>query len=284
MGAGTSPKVSFKSLGLTRPVEYQGSAETAATNTLTDNEATWVDDQFNGANGAYYVEIASGPGAGTTYDITATSAANKRITLLQNLAATVANGVTFKIRKHWTIASVFGAANRGRLAGGNFQTADQVIVRSGENADVYYYQTTGYGGIGWRKGGAPKVDVAGAVLYPDDAILVNRKQTAAAAVVLMGAVKTGQTSVPVFPGNNFVGNVYAAPITLLSSGLYTGDGNTGLAGGTKDTADQVLIWNGTAYDSYFYQTSGGTGTGWRKVTDLAADAGATSIPVASSLW
>jgi uncharacterized protein (TIGR02597 family) len=91
--------LSFKGLGLTRPVEYQGSAEAVTATSITDNEATWTDNQFNGANGSYYVEIASGPGAGTTYDITATSAAAKSITLAQNLASGVVAPATFKIRQ-----------------------------------------------------------------------------------------------------------------------------------------------------------------------------------------
>src|SRR5687768_8867147 len=109
-GAGGS-SLSFRGLSLTRPVEYQGSAESVSTNSVTDNEAAWTDNQFNGANGAYFLEITSGPGAGSTYDITATTAATKTVTLAQNLGAGIAAPVVFKIRKHWTIAAVFGAAN-----------------------------------------------------------------------------------------------------------------------------------------------------------------------------
>lgn len=281
--AGGGTTLSFRGLGMTRAIEYQGSAEGVTSNTLVDNDATWTDNQFNSPNGAYFVEITSGPQSGTTYDIQTTTAATKTLTLVQNLGAGVAAPVSFKVRKHWTLATVFGPSNEGGLGGGDAATADQVLVQNGTVYDSYYYQTSGAGGTGWRKVGTPDVDASGRVFLPEDGLILKRKQTAAANVVLMGAVKMGQTSVPIISGNNLIGNVYAANLTLASSGLYTGNSATGVAGGDFTEADQVLIWNGTSYDSYYYQTVGLGGTGWRKGGDAVADAGATAIPVGSSI-
>jgi uncharacterized protein (TIGR02597 family) len=282
-GGGGSAAISFAGLGMTRAVEYQGSAETVGTNTVVDNEATWTDNQFNGANGAYYLEITSGANAGSTYDIQTTTAGTKTITLSQNLAAGTTAPVTFKVRKHWTIASVFGAANEGGLAGGSSTSADQVLIYTGSGYDTYYYQTSGLGGTGWRKGGAPAVDASATILFPEDGLVIKRNQAAATNVVLLGAVKTGQTSIPVASGINIVSNVCAAPMTLSSSNLYTGNSSTGVAGGTSTSADQVLIWNGTAYDTYYYQTSGLGGVGWRKGGAPAVDASSATIPVGASV-
>ncbi len=280
---GTGPNaISFKGLGLTRPVEYQGSAETVDTASLTDNEATWTDNQFAGANGKFYVEITSGAGAGTTYDIVGTNAATKTLTLGQNLATGVTGGATFKVRKHWTLASVFGAANESGLGGGTATTADQILIWNGTSYDIYYYQTAGIGGTGWRKAGAQTVDASSAVIYPEDGLLIKRQQSTPVNVVLMGAVKTGKTSVPISVGTNIIGNVFAAPMTLQTSGIYTGDPSTGIAGGTATTADQVLVWNGTGYDIYYYQTAGIGGTGWRKAGAQTVDASSATIPVGAS--
>src|SRR4051794_29770763 len=60
-GSGTA--LSFKSLGLARQVEYQGNAEQIGGQTLQDTDANWVDDQFDGPNGAYYLEITGPAGA-----------------------------------------------------------------------------------------------------------------------------------------------------------------------------------------------------------------------------
>lgn len=280
---GETSALSFKGLSLTRPVEYQGSAETVGANSLVDNEATWTDNQFNGANGAYFVEITNGANAGATFDIQATTAGTKTVTLVQNLPAGAAAPLTFKIRKHWTIGSVFGPANESGLGGGNSSTADQVLVFDGTAYDIYYYQTSGVGGIGWRKAGNAVSDASNAVLYSEEGVLVKRRQTGAVNIVLLGAVKTGPTLIPVSAGTNIVSNVYAASLTLNSSGLYTGNATTGVSGGTSNTADQVLVWNGIGYDVYYYQTSGVGGIGWRKAGDAVTDAAGATIPTGSSL-
>src|SRR4029434_9062651 len=186
-GGSGSPAFSFRGLSMTRAVEYQGSAESVGANTLVDNDATWTDNQFNGANGAFFVEIASGPGAGTTYDIQTTTAATKTLTLAQNLAGGITAPVSFKIRKHWTIASVFGANNEGGLTGGDVTTADKILVQNGATYDMYYYQTSGVGGTGWRKVGDSATDVSAAVFLPEEGLILKRSQSAAANIVLMGA-------------------------------------------------------------------------------------------------
>jgi uncharacterized protein (TIGR02597 family) len=287
--SGGNPSLSFKALGMTRPVEYQGSAETVGTNSLTDNEATWSDNQFNGANGSFFVEIVTGPGMGTIYDISATSAANKRITLAQNLAGNVAAPVTFRIRKHWTIASVFGAANEGGLASGDeASVADQILRYDAGAYKAYYYQVAPApaGGTGWRSATDAFADAGNTVIFPDEGVIIRRTQATALNLVLLGAVKMGQTSIPIFQGVNILGNTYAAPITLQSSQLYTGNATTGLFSGDEvSTSDQVLLWNGSGYTTYYYQTAPAAagGTGWRSGTDVFSDAGATSIPVGSAV-
>jgi uncharacterized protein (TIGR02597 family) len=256
--------LSFKGLGLTRPVEYQGSAETVGAKTLVDNEATWSDNQFNGANGAYYLEVIDNPsvagvspGAGTTYDIVATNAASKTITLSQNLASGVASGAMFKIRKHWTLATVFGpnsgTNNQVLLAGGDATTADQVLIYNGTGYNTYYFYDDGEDRM-WLSGQG--ADATNQIIYPEDGIIVKRRQASGASVVLMGAVKTGQSSIPVLPGLNILGNIYAAGMTLASSGLHTGNATTGVQGGDATSADQVLIYNGSGYNTYYFYDDG----------------------------
>jgi uncharacterized protein (TIGR02597 family) len=281
-GGTSGAAISFKGLGLTRLVEYQGIAESVTANTLVDNDASWTENQYNGAAGTYYVEIISGPGVGTTYDINTTTAATKKLTLGQNLAPGITAPVSFKIRKHWTIASVFGANNESGFQGGSdVNAADQILIYNGTGYDVYFYQQSAFG-TGWRNAANAAVDAGPIRIYPEDGVIVKRRQAAAVNVVLMGAVKTGQTSVPITPGTNIVSNVYAAPMTLLSSGLYTGNNSTGVVGGADpNSSDQVLIYNGTGYDIYYYQLSA-FGNGWRSAANAGQDASATQIPVGSS--
>lgn len=280
-GGGTTPAYTYLGLGMTQPVLFQGAVDALGTKTITNNEAGWTDNQFNGTGNACFVEFTSGANAGVTIDISATTASTKSITTVQNIPAGTSVGDTFKIRQHWTIGTVFGATDQSGLAGGSSTTADLVFLYNGSGYDVYYYQTVGLGGTGWRKGGSAG-DASNTVIYGDEGLIVKRNQASNLNIVLMGAVKTGQTSVPITSGVNFVGNVYAASLTLGDSGLYTGNASTGIAGGSSTTADLVYIWNGTGYNIYYYQTVGLGGTGWRQA-GVAGDASGAPIPVGAAV-
>ena len=295
-GGVTPAGFTFASLGLMNPVNYQGTADQVGTNTLSVTAGPFTANQFNanGTNPAYFVEIVTAAGAaaqatgtGTTYDILSNNGST--ITLMQNLGAGILAGTQFKIRAHWTLASVFGASNQSGLGSGSATTADQILRWNGFGYDIFYYQTSGIGGTGWRKAGAPTVSASLSTLYPEDALIIKRLQSGPLSLVLMGAVKTGQTVIPIVQGSNFIGNIYAAGMTLSSCGIFTNSPVTGLAGGGASGADQILIWNSSlsngagGYDIYYYQTIGIGGTGWRKGGAPTVDASATAIPVGQSL-
>src|ERR1051326_5415838 len=79
----------YLGLSFTQPVSYQAALSSASGNTLVDNSSSWVDNQFNGTNGTFYVELTSGSGAGRMSQITATSGANHSITTADNLSSFV---------------------------------------------------------------------------------------------------------------------------------------------------------------------------------------------------
>ncbi|HKP03606.1 MAG TPA: TIGR02597 family protein [Chthoniobacterales bacterium] len=274
---GGANRLTYLGLGVTRPVEYQRTASVVGSNSITDSGASWTSNQYGG--GVYFVEITSvngsnsAAGVGTTYSILSNTTTT--LTLATNLAAGITAPVGYKIRKQWTIASVFGANDEAGLQGGTAATADLVQLWNGAALDSYYYQTSG--SVGWRKVGDTATDAGGTLIPFYSAVVVMRQQTANLSFVLNGTVKSGQTSIPIVVGDNYVGNVYPSNLTLAGSNLYTGNGATGLIGGDSSTADQVMLWNGTAFDIYYYQTSGGGGTGWRKVGDSSTDAGQTVI-------
>lgn len=286
--SGGTTSFSFRSLGLARAVEYEGVATTAFANAIfvTPAEgAELTNDKFNGAAGAYYLEItgpADASGIGTMYDIVATSGDEQMITLAQSLAPGVGDGATFRIRKHWTIGTVFGPANEGGLQGGSEGEGDIVMIYSGGSYTSFFYSTGGPAGTGWRVSGDNVTDQVNRVLYPDDGMIISRQQTGSIKLLLMGAVRAGQTSFPIVPGMNLVGNPYSAPMTLDSSNLYTGSATTGIKPGFASTADQVLLFNGTDYDIYYYSSGGLAGTGWRKAGGPKTSAGATTLPVAGA--
>lgn len=282
-GAGGN-HITYLGLGVTRPVVYQNTASVIGTNTITDSGANWVTDQFAGGN-PHFVEITSvsgsttATGVGTTYRIVSNTSTT--VTLASNLASGIAAPVGYKVRKEWTIASVFGPNDESGLQGGTATTADLVQLWNGTSLDSYYYQTSG--GTGWRRVGDTGTDAGGTIIPFYSAVLVVRQQSENLTFVLNGTVKTGQTAIPIVLGDNYVGNIYPANLTLATSGLYTGSAATGLVGGDSSTADQVQIWNGASFDIYYYQTVGAGGTGWRRVGAPSVDAGNTVIAENSSL-
>ena len=282
--SGGPNRITYLGLGITKPVVYQHTANAVGPNTITDSTANWTANQFAGG-AAYFVEITSvngsstAAGVGTTYRIASNT--STILTLASNLAAGIVAPCGYKIRKEWTIAGVFGPADESGLQGGTETTADLIQLWNGTNLDAYYYQTSG--SIGWRRVGDTETDAGGTIIPFYSAIVVMRQQSSNLTFAVNGTVKTGQTAIPIVFGDNYAGNVYPANLTLGMSGLYTGNSATGLAGGDSSTADQVMIWNGTAFDIYYYQTVGSGGTGWRKVGAPSVEAGNTIIAESSGI-
>ena len=294
----SSSALTFVGLSTTQPVAFQStiSSYVGGTRMLTPTSGTFTLDQFNGANGAFFVEITSGTGAGLLSDITATSTTS--ITTADDLSAQLSGGESFKIRKHWTLLSVFGpnanTSNVVILGTGSASTADEVLFydRTSQQYITYYYKVGGvFGGDGWRSTTGPNplaTDVSGTVLRITDGLIVRRKLSAAVTLSLPGAVKLGATQRSVTPGLNIDGDLYASGTTLANSGLYDpAKPATSLQGGSASTADQVLLYDGTQYITYYYKVGGVFGgDGWRSTSGpnpLATDVSNTSLPAGQAI-
>lgn len=285
-GSAAVPGISFLGLGMTQPVAFAGNLESASGSIVTDTQSTWTDGQYNGSSGSYYLELTSGVGAGTVSDIVTTTASNHSLTLADDVSSLITAGTTYKIRPNWSLASVFGSSNSAGLGGGTATSADQVLVynTTTQGYTTYYYQTSGLGGTGWRRVGAPAADASAAPLRLQQGIIIKRYVSAAISLPLVGAVKVGQNETLVSAGTNIVSNVYpVTSVTLGTSGLYTGLTSTGIAGGTSTSADQILVYNGSGYLTYYYQTSGLGGTGWRLTGQPASDASNATLPLGGSV-
>ncbi len=273
-GYTNSSALSFLGLGLTRPVLFRGNLESFGPGTITDLQARWTDNQFNGTNGPHYLEITSGSHAGFLTDILDTDAASRTLILAHDLSSVLSGGETYTIRKHWTLASLFGPNNQAGLGAGSNVSADEILI----------YNPIGLGGTGWRSTASSSLNQANAQLNLTQGILIKRKQASDLAIKIFGAVKTGPTMAEVQPGLNIVGNVYPIDtLTLGNSCLYTANLNTGLAGGSNVSADKVLIYDGLTYQTYYYKTLGLGGIGWRSTASSSKDASGTILPAGSSI-
>jgi len=285
-GNTSSSALSFLGLGLTRSVVFRGNLESFGPGTITDLQAHWTDNQFNGANGPHYLEITSGSHAGFLTDILDTDGLSRTLTLADDLSSVLSGGETYTIRKHWTLATLFGPNNQAGLGAGSNVSADEILIYNPATGfyTTYFYKTIGLGGTGWRSTASSSFNQANAQLDLTQGILIRRKQAANLEIKIFGTVKTGPTMAEVQPGLNILGNVYPIDtLTLGNSCLYTGDLSTGLTGGSNVSADKVLIYDGLTYRTYYYKTLGLGGIGWRSTASSSINASGTILPAGASI-
>lgn len=286
---GGGSKLTIAATEFLQAAKYSGMASATGPATLFDATATWADNAYNGANGSHYLEVLSvngatvGAGVGATRTIMSCVAATKSITLETPLPTGLVAPIEYRILSHWTLGAIFGENNTAGLQGGNSLSADLVQLWNGSGYDSYYYQTGGIGGTGWRKVGNQTANAGATIIRPDQSVLIKRVGGSTLPLVVNGWIKQGQTSIDIAKGFNFVPNPYSEPMSLGNCGLFTGSATSGIAGGTATSADQVKLWNGSAYDSFYYQTSGLGGTGWRKVGAQSTDASAVAIAPGTSI-
>jgi hypothetical protein len=251
--------------------------------------AVWTANEFNGANGEFFIEIVSGRYAGLMTDILATNVIGKTLTTYDDLSPLLKGPELYRIRRHRTLRDVFGEDDETLTGGASVSEADEVLVLNPVTQTflTFYFKTGGFGGTGWRSATDAVTDAAGTTLYPDQGVVIVRKVPGEIGLILTGAVKSGPTQVPVESNLNLVANLYpAGTLTLGSSGLYTGNSHTGLAGGTATTADQVLLFDPAtgAYSLYYFKTSGLGGTGWRSAANTRVDASNTVLPTTGTIF
>jgi hypothetical protein len=82
-------------------VSYQGKITSFGNYSVTDANAGWTADQFNGANGDFFLEIISGPYTGLMTDILATTVPGSMLTIADDLSSRLTGGERYQIRKRF---------------------------------------------------------------------------------------------------------------------------------------------------------------------------------------
>jgi hypothetical protein len=276
---GSGAQYTFFSQPMIRPVVYAGTVTGLGSGSMIDASASWVDDQFNGANGAFYVEFDSG----LMVDITDTVGSSKTLTLAQDVQGTVGIGDQYRIRQHATIASVFGANNEaGLLGAGRPQDADNIILYSAatQSATTYFYYPTPPFQGWWDFAAHP---AGGVVIRPGAGLIVQRRASADVTFFATGPVREGPCQIDIFPGYNLTGTLKGKGLTLAGLNLYTGDAATGIAASASAaTADKLIVINadGSAI-SYFYYKSA-LYQGWLNFAAVPSDN--VVIPAGSAFY
>lgn len=265
-GSPASPRHSVIAPTLLGGIAWEGliseiSSNETGPSTISVSGNPWSDDEFNGANGAFFVEVISPSGPGRIFDIVDTAqgenpAASSLVTD-RNLGSEAKVGDRIRIRPHATLGSLFGEDNgAGLLASDDPGAADEVVVHHGGTASSYFYFTGAPGfPAGWYDSefALGPGEAAARVIAPGDSIVVKRKAAGAVELLISGVAKSGSTALPIGSGTTLIGSISAGTFTLGSSGLFASDPGAGVAASDDPaTADEVTLYSASGARSYFY--------------------------------
>ena len=285
---GTGTKYSLLAVNLLNAPSFVGTLNgslTAAANSFTAG-------QYNQGTTypKYYAEITSGSNAGSQADIVSNTTDTLTVVGNSSFQTAVGAGATVTIRKHRTMADVFGGSSGTTSAsdvvlakGATLGAADNVLIKEGGVDKIFYYSSNALK-AGWR-------DSAGGVatdrpIYPNQGIIVARKSNSAATITVVGSVKTGLSFIDLPAGYNLVSLPAPSDMTLTSAfgGLAGTTGATDVKiakGATLGAADNILVakTDGT-YEIYYY-SSNALKAGWRNSAGTASSTvainGSTSV-------
>ena len=159
-------------------------------------------------------------------DIVAQDDASDSLTLEEALDGSVPDGVSFRIRTHWTLADVMGDGDDVVITKGSLSNADRVLILTpGGTVEQYYFHASiTSSDLGWLNandptdGSAP--DRGTTLLRFFNGFVVIRSSATPVSRKLVGTVNLNPTVVPINTGVNLVSNVYPVnSITLGNSGL-----------------------------------------------------------------
>jgi len=283
------------SLSVQQPVLTSGAlSEDSTSAVVTNSSASYTIDEFAGVdasgNATHYLQFTA---SGLIVDIISNTATT--ITTGSDLTGLASSADGYVVKKHSTIADIFGAANEaGLLAGGDSGSSDLVNIMASDGGGTfatYYHQDDPFdgffGGDGWRVVGDNATDQSNVVIGPDDGLIVARSAVGDLDIVVSGSVNVIDHQRGLPGGFSMVAYPYPVDVTLDESNLYTPT-NGYVSGGDSASSDLVFVLQSTGtYTTYYRQDDPFDGffggDGWRVVGDNATDQGAVVIPASSSI-
>ena len=277
----STPSNTVLSIPLYQTADFQSSVAstpTAGAHTITLNSAAFTTNQFTTT--PHLLRVKSGALTGKFLTILSHDATT--LTLKEpnggtagvpdaNLTGLLAND-TCEILPANTFGSTFGAnALIGSGTNAGDAGVDNVLIWNGNGYFTYYYNSNNNR---WQKA---TVNATNTIIFPDDAVFFTRKVTSPLSLTFMGTVpSTSERTELLGSANNFMANRFPTDATLATSGIENTPG--WVKGGTAGASDNVLIWNGSGFFTYYFND---TNNRWQKATVNAAG---TSLPAASGFF
>ena len=313
-------QISFISHSLARELSFSGAiGATSSPNVIEVVDASFTTGQFTlnpppegeGQDPvpSHFVIIKTGNEAGRFFDIVDNGASAITIDANPAIDFSTLAGESVAIYRHSTIASIFGedptltTDGSGVVSSSSLTTADNILLFNTESGgyETFFYLNRPASGPPlflpaaqrWVNANDTEVDASATTIRPDDGICYVRRNTTPLSRPVFGEVLDSVIQSQTEGGLTLTTIPFpvAANLTLETSGLRPGDGETfDLAShvqgaSTLSGADQILIWNGNGFDTFFYLSRPNSGPPlfipaadrWVNANDTETDAGDTEL-------
>lgn len=226
-----------------------------SSNSFTLTGANWTANQFTTT--PHFVRVKTGAQVGRFFLIS--SHTTNRLTVDthgENLTTLLSVNDSCEIIPANTLGSIFGTTTPIVQTGATADVADRVFLWNGADWDTFFHN-----GTEWKKTTSPD-NQNGVVIYPDEGLLVSRRAPTHLDLTLLGAVPTTTEKTELAGGTGtFAANRFPVDIQLSNLGIHQTAGWK--SGATANVADNVMIWNETRWEPYYYN-----GTNWKKAGNL----------------
>lgn len=232
----------------------------ALTGLLNVSKAYYLEAVTEGLNATGFV------GERFEVDVAATLAANGSQIVLStssptNTRATVPDLSDYSIvvREHVTLSQVFGGLGRVLLKGsGSASTADQVsFFDNATNSFQTYWLRANAGNtvVQWRSlSASDATDYSNLPIRPGVGVFIYRQPSAGpTSLRLEGLVRMNAFKMPLPAGFSLISPPQPIPFSPALGDMLKTNGWTG--SGSASTADQVNLWTGTGFDSYWFNAN-----------------------------
>lgn len=258
------------SIPLYNPAAFSSAiASVDSANSFTLTGATWATNQFTST--PHFVRVKSGAQVGRFFLIS--SHTTNRLTVDtrgENLTTLLAANDSCEIVPANTLGSIFGTTSPIVQTGATADEADRVFLWNGTDWDTYFHN-----GTAWRRADSPD-NQNGVVIYPDEGIFISRRAASPLNLTFLGTVPTTTEKTELAgAGSTFAANRFPVDVQLTNLGLHLIPG--WVTGNTSNGTDNVQVWNGTFWDTYYYN-----GTNWKKAGNLKPQ-DTTVIPAGTAI-
>lgn len=256
----THPSNAVVSVPLYKTADYAAAVATLDSPTQFTLSGSFTASAF--VTTPHFVRVktsATAAHVGKFFLITANTTSQLTVTLpsgVANINTVLSAADTCEVVPANTLASVFGTSPPLLKPNADPLVADNVLIWNGSSWDTYSHD-----GTAWQNANSfdPQDKT---VIYPDEGVFVIHRFTASpgtnapVTLTLMGTVPSTAEKTDVaggtaaHPGYTFISNRFPVNSTLGSLALQTLPG--WISGSDPVAVDNALIWNGSSWDTYYY--------------------------------